>query len=1006
MSKTFSNSITIARVADGSSADSIIIETSYDEILKFDTINEANEDVISFSPENFKIRVYNINNEDPILNFNWALYYLNGNQEYDLIAEKTNLKGFDEAISYDPVSNYNTLCINCLQFYEVVENNSNFSYLKSLIKDGNAFFKFIYIVNNKAEAIKYFSIKNGVSSDMAQLNIGANSINMAIRNSSLEFSSDGLSLQNGDFVIFDENEEKIFYTDDLGNLTLKGNVYAEDGYFNGTINAFDGTIGGFNIVSNYYEPIESEAIQSGEIFYILLDEYPITYKRVYTSGNNNYIQLVYENKKYYYRTNIQEEDFVSNKYYTYNGSYTIASSFNSNEIYYLPFTEFKYYNNIGDSSSLTPSLNEEYYAKIDSNDSPIFYKNLGPRLYSSGKEIILDGTNGNIIAENIELGAGARITDQIVFSSDEGNISAALYNPELHDGKILQASNVHLINDGRLFLGTLELYGGTGSGDGYIRSVSIDGNSQYQNGEWRINEDGTAYFNNIYANNAHIQNSILEINTVQSIGSTMIFKDSWTVTNIEKIEAGTSTKYILTLDGIANLNAREYFMTDNNNVFHVSAIQNNNAFSKIEIEDIKDIKVGSIITKLGRGGTLNYIEETLTSPLPGRVYYTEEDGKYTQTSDAVFSEGKTYYYRDYTPSGDCIIAIRGETSIKEAGSSYATGNALTISSFAINNGSNIYTKHLILGELSESGIDDLVDISGYGLYADNVYLNGSLITRDVDNGYCGINTLSDVQFSKNPDLDISPIVFWGGALDKTPDKIQNAPFQVTAQGTMFCTNAIIENSIFTGEIHTAKISGKKEITETEPGLIILDTNKGISFRNTTLEGTEAELFSIGTSGLYLDNSPFINFEDRINTSDGASTTQKTAVFIGELHGATNNQYSTYDGIGIQFGNGAQFVQSVDYANIKDESGNEETKDSIAQLKLKFVINKDDGNESNIEKIEEDSILFSQGETRNYVKTYFDKEVYKGRQENGKYFMEYKPFFNNENQIIGYDVFIQ
>jgi len=224
----------------------------------------------------------------------------------------------------------------------------------------------------------------------------------------------------------------------------------------------------------------------------------------------------------------------------------------------------------------------------------------------------------------------------------------------------------------------------------------------------------------------------------------MIFKDSWTVTNIEKKESGTNTKYILTLDGIANLNAREYFMTDNDNIFYVDAIQNNNTSSKIEISDIKDIKVGSIITKLGRGGTLNYTQETLTSPLPGRVYYIEEDGKYIQTSDAVFSEGETYYYREYTPSGDCIIAIRGETSIKEAGSSYATGNALTISSFAINNGSNVYTKHLILGELSESGIDDLVDISGYGLYADNVYLNGSLITRDVDNGYCGINTLSDV----------------------------------------------------------------------------------------------------------------------------------------------------------------------------------------------------------------------------------------------------------------------
>jgi hypothetical protein len=124
---------------------------------------------------------------------------------------------------------------------------------------------------------------------MAKLNIGANSINMAIRDSSLKFSANGLALQNGDFIISDINGEKIFYTDDLGNLTLKGNVYADEGvfrgdiyanngYFNGTINAFDGTIGGFNIVSKYYKPIEVEEGQSKEGLYFLLDEHPVIYK--------------------------------------------------------------------------------------------------------------------------------------------------------------------------------------------------------------------------------------------------------------------------------------------------------------------------------------------------------------------------------------------------------------------------------------------------------------------------------------------------------------------------------------------------------------------------------------------------------------------------------------------------------------------------------------------------------------------------------------------------------
>jgi hypothetical protein len=100
MSRTFSNSITIARVADGASADSIVIETPYDEILRFDTINDAEEEVVYFSPEYFRFRVYNVNNDTPISNFKWSLYYLNNNQEYEFIAEKGNLNGFDSAFMH------------------------------------------------------------------------------------------------------------------------------------------------------------------------------------------------------------------------------------------------------------------------------------------------------------------------------------------------------------------------------------------------------------------------------------------------------------------------------------------------------------------------------------------------------------------------------------------------------------------------------------------------------------------------------------------------------------------------------------------------------------------------------------------------------------------------------------------------------------------------------------------------------------------------------------------
>jgi hypothetical protein len=75
---------------------------------------------------------------------------------------------------------------------------------------------------------------------------------------------------------------------------------------------------------------------------------------------------------------------------------------------------------------------------------------------------------------------------------------------------------------------------------------------------------------------------------------------------------------------------------------------------------------------------------------------------------------------------------------------------------------------------------------------------------------------------------------------------------------LFCRNAIIENSLFTGEIRTAKIYGTGTEEWPEPALSILDTNKGISFKKTEKiiveskeEIDEIELFTIGESGFYI-----------------------------------------------------------------------------------------------------------------------------------------------------------
>jgi hypothetical protein len=78
---------------------------------------------------------------------------------------------------------------------------------------------------------------------------------------------------------------------------------------------------------------------------------------------------------------------------------------------------------------------------------------------------------------------------------------------------------------------------------------------------------------------------------------------------------------------------------------------------------------------------------------------------------------------------------------------FAVGNSLTISEISDLGRKPGFIKHLILGDLSETGIDTLIKIGGWGLYCDNVYLNGALITENL-NTYAGINTKSGVPFTK------------------------------------------------------------------------------------------------------------------------------------------------------------------------------------------------------------------------------------------------------------------
>jgi hypothetical protein len=91
---------------------------------------------------------------------------------------------------------------------------------------------------------------------------------------------------------------------------------------------------------------------------------------------------------------------------------------------------------------------------------------------------------------------------------------------------------------------------------------------------------------------------------------------------------------------------------------------------------------------------------------------------------------------------------------------------------------------LVIGDLK--GVENY---EGFGLYGENVYLNGTLTTKVGGNSdsstYAGVNTISGVTATKfkeygittgKNEYDTSRIVFWGGANENSDTSIQEANF--------------------------------------------------------------------------------------------------------------------------------------------------------------------------------------------------------------------------------------
>ena len=454
--------------------------------------------------------------------------------------------------------------------------------------------------------------------------------------------------------------------------------------------------------------------------------------------------------------------------------------------------------------------------------------------------------SGDIEAENITLGNGTVIKNYIKLG-DENN-TVFIRTPTENNDTFLESGNISLKSKGYLKIGKIELYGGDGEyGTAYLTS----GNEAAS--FWKIKDDGTANFRELTVDKITVQNSVMEIGKIQAVGGVMFFKDSWKVASV----TGSTCNLDLTLRDSNNellpppLEVGDYVLNGNSNYYQVIEIKNSN---EIVFDRACTFSKGDIITKIGK-------------------------------------------------QDDYLITIQGNS---DQNLSYSTPNSLTISSILVKEDASSskedipgYEKKLVLGDLT--GINSKY---GTGLYAENVFLNGTLTTKTGEQNYAGVNTLTganatkfdyylinleESEYQKNYYYiinnqgeyvlsteeykqdqkyyfkDTSKIVFWAGSTGIDNINIQKAKFQVSEAGSIYASQGVFEGSLITdsiikgASIHTAKIYGEGE---TGAALKIYDASRGIQFINS--ESSEEVQLGINNDGLYTsEKNIFIDLKEGI-----------------------------------------------------------------------------------------------------------------------------------------------
>lgn len=612
------------------------------------------------------------------------------------------------------------------------------------------------------------------------------------------------------YQVFNSKNNFIVYND--------GTVEANSGTFKGNISAISGTIGGFTI--------EDNRLFSNDV---ILSSRGIEIKNNGTLSILDGDAEVFSANKAFYEKTTDTTPQEGKTYYTYNkdtGVYTLwekgeSTKFPSDTEIYEVVRKTIFSGTLegangsfsGELKGATGIFSGElqgatgvFTGSITAQSGTIGGFEISNDKLSSIKKgddeksyIVLDGTNGKITAENIELGNGAEVRDQISFKGADGTV-AYLQNPTLHDGVVLNAGDIKLRTSGVLEFGDIKIFGD-------------QANPTIKSSLWTIDKD-KAIFNNVIAQGGTIENVVFKNSTIQGAGGIMFFKPSYSGTSI----SGTDTKTIFIVEE-TGLSVGDHVIVNG---------------QEGDVTTVEQTKVTISGVKFGENKTVTIIKLYNNSLVDGKINLTDNLLIGVNSLRAEQSQDGTVGKNE-----DCHL-FRGGLTVtlpSVVTKTIGTGEIQTLVEYPTKPNLFIGDLHPITGK------------PGYGLYGDNVYLNGTLTTKvksDSSPTYAGVNTIDGYNIDENlfKDKDASQkIVFWAGSIGEDKLSVQQAPFQVTDKGNLYAkagtfTDSVFSNSkiegskIYGADIYTASIHGWTGTSENgdSGALNIYNTSKGIIFK--------------------------------------------------------------------------------------------------------------------------------------------------------------------------------